>query len=51
MFENTGAYSITEGIYLFLSRALPRVISWSVEEGLRLVRDALDTSLFNGESG
>ena len=51
VFENTGAYSITEGIYLFLSRALPRVISWSGEEGLRLVRDALDTSLFNGESG
>ena len=27
-FENTGAYSVTEGLGLFLSRDLPRVILW-----------------------
>ncbi|MCV3381235.1 alanine racemase [Campylobacter sp. IFREMER_LSEM_CL2127] len=26
VFENIGAYSVTEGIYLFLSRALPKVL-------------------------
>ena len=28
VFENTGAYSVTEGLGLFLSRDLPQVILW-----------------------
>ncbi len=50
VFENAGAYSITEGIYLFLSRALPGVVFWSEKEGLRLARDIVETSLLNGET-
>ena len=50
VFENAGAYSITEGIYLFLSRALPGVVFWSEKEGLRLARDIVETSPLNGEA-
>lgn len=49
VFERVGAYSVTEGIYLFLSRPLPRVYFWSREEGLRLVREDKHTDLLNSE--
>ena len=42
-FENVGAYSVTEGIYLFLSRTMPKDESGS----LTLVRDAIETSTIN----
>ena len=45
----TGAYSVTEGIYLFLSRNFPRV-SFSREQGVTLVRDEIASSQFNGGS-
>lgn len=48
VFENTGAYSITEGIYLFLSRNLPKVVFRSEENGLELVRDMIESNLLNG---
>lgn len=38
VFERAGAYSVTEGIYLFLSRDLPSIYFWSEKEGLTLVR-------------
>lgn len=38
VFERVGAYSVTEGIYLFLSRPLPRIYFWTEGEGLRMVR-------------
>lgn len=47
-FENTGAYSVTEGIYLFLSRAFPKVIFATEENGLELVRDTVQSHCFNG---
>ncbi|MBS6196424.1 MAG: alanine racemase [Clostridiales bacterium] len=49
VFEKTGAYSVTEGIYLFLSRDLPLVLFWSEGEGLRLVRDRVHSSQWNSE--
>lgn len=47
-FENIGAYSVTEGIYLFLSRAFPKVIFATEENGLELVRDTVQSHCFNG---
>ena len=47
-FENTGAYSVTEGIYLFLSRAFPKVIFATEENGLELMRDTVQSHCFNG---
>ena len=45
-FEKTGAYSVTEGIGLFLSRDLPRI--YKQEEGKRiLLRDFIKTSEIN----
>ena len=34
-FEKTGAYAMTEGMGLFLSHALPRIIFYSKKEGIR----------------
>ena len=49
VFERVGAYSVTEGIYLFLSRPLPRIYFWTEEEGLRMVRDGVYTDVLNSE--
>ncbi len=47
-FCNTGAYSVTEGMGLFLSRALPRVILHDGNGGGSvLVRDVTETSVLN----
>lgn len=46
VFEKIGAYSITEGIYFFLSRKLPKI--YLLENGtLKLVRDAYETYEWN----
>ncbi|MEF9840875.1 MAG: diaminopimelate decarboxylase, partial [Lachnospiraceae bacterium] len=42
------AYSVTEGIYLFLSRKLPKIYSYTTAEGMKLMRDALQTDSMNG---
>ena len=47
VFDRIGAYSVTEGIYLFLSRKLPVVLTCTQEHGLSLVRDALPTDILN----
>ncbi len=47
IFENTGAYCMTEGISLFLSRDLPKVIKIKEDSNLELVRDNLPTYKFN----
>ena len=49
VFERVGAYSVTEGIYLFLSRPLPRIYFWTEEGGLRMVREGVHTDLLNFE--
>ena len=47
VFKNTGAYSITEGISLFLTRELPAVIIYDREGKYHLVRKHLKTSTMN----
>lgn len=47
IFKNVGAYSITEGISLFLSRDLPKVIIYNKNKELIMVRDILKTSKIN----
>ncbi|MEG3030557.1 MAG: alanine racemase [Oscillospiraceae bacterium] len=46
-FYNMGAYSVTEGIYLFLSRKMPRVVLYCEKTGGVLVRDYIETHTFN----
>ena len=45
-FHNIGAYSVTEGPALFLSRNMPRIIL-AGEGGARLVRDTIHSSSLN----
>jgi len=47
VFKKTGAYSVTEGISLFLSRDLPSIYFYSKGEGLRKIRSAQSTDLIN----
>lgn len=47
VFDRIGAYSVTEGIYLFLSRELPRVLTYTRGEGLKQLRCALRTDTIN----
>ncbi len=47
VFKNIGAYSITEGIYLFLSRTMPAVVLRNAEGDYRLARDYTETSVLN----
>ncbi len=46
-FHNIGAYSVTEGIYLFLSRRMPKIYTYSGREGARLIRDGVETWKLN----
>lgn len=47
IFEKVGAYSITEGIALFLSRELPKVIIKDISGNFTLVRSNIKTSKLN----
>lgn len=46
-FYNIGAYSVTEGIYLFLSRKLPKVLVYDQEKKEHLLRDNFPTDVIN----
>ena len=46
-FSNCGAYSVTEGILLFLSRTMPRIILRNADGSLVLARDFTETSPLN----
>lgn len=46
VFKNTGAYSMTEGISLFLSRDLPKVVFVQGGE-MKIVRENINTYTFN----
>ncbi|WP_026507534.1 diaminopimelate decarboxylase family protein [Butyrivibrio sp. MC2013] len=46
VFENTGAYTVTEGIHLFLSRLMPRIILADGDD-LRLLRDHVSAAFIN----
>lgn len=47
VFERTGAYSMTEGMALFLSHELPKVALYGETEGWKLLRDGISTYRFN----
>ncbi len=47
IFENTGAYCMTEGISLFLSRELPAVIKIDENKNISLIRENIPTYLLN----
>lgn len=47
VFERVGAYSVTEGMYLFLSRDLPKVLLCSKKKGIRVLRERRSTSIIN----
>lgn len=43
IFDYAGAYSVTEGIYLFLSRKMPMILFYDQQHGVRIAREALRT--------
>lgn len=47
IFKNVGAYSSTEGISLFLSRDLPKIVIYDQYGVYHLVRDIIKTSVIN----
>lgn len=47
IFERTGAYSITEGMALFLSHDLPKAVLYSEKTGWDLIRDRKPTYTWN----
>lgn len=49
VFKNCGAYSVTEGMALFLSRELPKVLFYDREAGFKVVRKQIGTDIFNEE--
>ena len=50
-FENIGAYSVTEAMYLFLSRELPKVVLVQQDGSWFLARDVKKTSPINTVCG
>lgn len=46
-FGRCGAYTVTEGIGLFLSRTLPRIVLYSKRYGAKIVRGFKETSCIN----
>lgn len=48
VFKKLGAYSVTEGIYLFLSRRMPKVYAYDEADGMRLLREGIETNIWNG---
>ncbi len=49
VFEKCGAYSVTEGMALFLSRELPQVVFYSKENGFMVIREIVETNIFNSK--
>lgn len=47
LFHRCGAYSVTEGMGLFLSRDFPEVYVYQKQSGLTKLRDFIHTSTFN----
>jgi len=47
VFSNIGAYSVTEGIHLFLSRTMPRIVLYNGEGDVELARDFMETCQLN----
>ena len=49
-FCNVGAYSVTEGIYLFLSRTMPRILLAKEDGSIVVARDFTESSVLNYQS-
>lgn len=49
IFQRTGAYSMTEGMALFLSHPLPKVVLYENETGFKMARDRQSTYEWNME--
>lgn len=47
LFGRCGAYSVTEGTALFLSRTMPQIYLYKKEKGYLLVRDFVESSMLN----
>ena len=47
VFCRTGAYSVTEGMAVFLSREMPAVSVYSEKDGLTVIREMLYSDVFN----
>lgn len=47
VFKNTGAYSVTEGMSLFLSRELPQIYFYSDNKGYEVVRSLSGAHIIN----
>ncbi|MDO4332439.1 MAG: alanine racemase [Eubacteriales bacterium] len=47
VFQNAGAYSVTEAIYLLLSRKMPGIYFYSEKSGLCMARDQVETWRLN----
>lgn len=50
VFHRCGAYSVTEGTALFLSRTMPRIWVYDQAKGPRMIRDYIETSHINSGS-
>ncbi len=49
VFENAGAYAMTEGMALFLSHELPEIVTYCRKDGFTSLRPATQTFTFNTE--
>lgn len=47
VFEKCGAYSVTEGMALFLSRELPQVMFYTNENGFTIARELTEINIMN----
>lgn len=47
VFENTGAYSMTEGMALFLSHVLPAIVIYNKKDGIKIIRKEMETYKLN----
>ncbi|MEE0546777.1 MAG: decarboxylase [Peptococcaceae bacterium] len=47
VFKIAGAYTMTEGMSLFLSHALPKILLYSKENGWKLIRNNIETWTLN----
>lgn len=46
-FQRVGAYSMSEGVSLFLSRDLPKVYLYTKDDGFVMMRDKFETNVLN----
>lgn len=50
IFKNVGAYSVTEGMSMFLSRELPQIYIHAEDGAIRCIRKRIETNLLNSKN-